>query len=199
MSITVFPLTYQYDYQETMNFRTAVSDFESGTEQRRARWSEPLRSFKLSFPGLTYGQIETLFNFYTDRQGAYDTFYFDPLHNTAVTNELIGTGNGVKVQFTKTLSSVPIRPTSLVVVSGAISGADNGAEAVTGTGIGGTIDYDTGALDVTFTSAPTTGTQVLASYDPCYKVRFEEDSLSITQFAYRLYSNNLGLKQVRII
>ena len=83
--------------------------------------------------------------------------------------EVIGVGAGTS--FASTLDFTPIR-TSTVTVLGyrgsdgvLISGTDNGAGTISGTGVSGVVDYDTGSISVTFTASVSAGTSVSASYD----------------------------------
>jgi len=83
--------------------------------------------------------------------------------------EVIGVGAGTS--FASTLDFTPVR-TSTLTVQGyrgsdgvLISGTDNGAGTISGTGVSGVVDYDTGSVSVTFTASVSAGTQVSASYD----------------------------------
>jgi len=79
------------------------------------------------------------------------------------TTLVIGTGNGTTTSFTGTLT-VPVSPGSVQVIAGAVTGKDNGAGAITGVGIAGTINYGTGAISVTYSTAPATGVEVQVDY-----------------------------------
>ena len=61
---------------ESARFRTLVSPFESGTEQRRAKWSTPLHTFSLTFALRKTRIIEEIWDFYIARKGAAEAFYF---------------------------------------------------------------------------------------------------------------------------
>lgn len=83
-----------------------------------------------------------------------------------VTNELFGTGNGSTTNFTHTMAYVPVRPGTVTIVAGSVTGTDDGNGAISGTGIvSGSINYTTGAASITYSSAPANGTQILATYD----------------------------------
>jgi hypothetical protein len=78
---------------------------------------------------------------------------------------VVGTGNAVLVTFAAILTPNPLRPSSLTVTAGAISGTDNGLGQITGTGItAGTINYTTGAISVTFAAAPANAVSVVATF-----------------------------------
>lgn len=74
-----------------------------------------------------------------------------------IDEEIIGVGPGTS--FSSTLDFTPVR-TGTVIVSAvhsvgatAVSGADNGSGVISGTGVTGTVDYDDGAISVTFGAA----------------------------------------------
>lgn len=82
-----------------------------------------------------------------------------------VEEESLGTGNASTTTFTPTLAYYPIKTSTFTVVAGGVTGTDNGAGAITGTGItSGTIDYATGAVSITFTAAPGNGVAILGTY-----------------------------------
>jgi hypothetical protein len=84
------------------------------------------------------------------------------------TQEEIGSGDGTEITFTGTLPSIPVAPTTVVISDGNLQtvtddGAGNLVGAVDPAG-NNTIDYETGAYDVSFTAAPAAGATVTADY-----------------------------------
>lgn len=79
--------------------------------------------------------------------------------------QTIGTGNGSQTTFSGTLSDYPTAPKSITVTAGSVEGKDDGCGRIVGTGISsGTINYETGAISVTFSSAPANGVVVKVAY-----------------------------------
>ena len=79
--------------------------------------------------------------------------------------EIIGVGTvGGAQTFVSSLDFLPVKASSVVVTCGTITGTDNGANVITGTGVSGTVDYVNGAISVTFTTPPANGVNVNASY-----------------------------------
>jgi hypothetical protein len=91
---------------------------------------------------------------------------------TPVSNEVLGTGDGVTTTFTGTLAFRAGNPKNtcydIAIVAGAITGGDNNLGVFIGTagaGVTGTINYTTGAYSITYTVAPAVAVQVLATYN----------------------------------
>ena len=66
-------------------------------------------------------------------------------------------GSDKKV-FSKTLAYSPVIPgtvtVSATIGAATVTATDDGHGTLSGTGVSGTIDYDTGAISVTYTTAP---------------------------------------------
>lgn len=87
----------------------------------------------------------------------------------SVSGEKIGTGDGSQKTFNHTALRLPVKP-STVVVKYTISSTDyeatdDGQGAISGTECSGTINYTTGAVSLTFTTAPDDTTDITIDYD----------------------------------
>jgi hypothetical protein len=79
--------------------------------------------------------------------------------------QVLGTGNGISVTFTGTLTT-PVLPGSVRIIAGSLVGQDNGSGGISGAGISaGTINYATGAVSITYAAAPAVGVQILSGYN----------------------------------
>lgn len=85
------------------------------------------------------------------------------IKNGNVSSEKIAVGDGSTVTFYASLSG-GIKPTSFSVTAGSVTGYDNGSGTIVGTGISGSIEYQTGYLTVSFFTAPASGTNITVSY-----------------------------------
>ncbi|MCS6785098.1 MAG: hypothetical protein NZ581_07910, partial [Candidatus Caldarchaeum sp.] len=128
-------------------------------------------------PGITPSTSEVFRNIPTHANYASEIF--------VVT---LGTGNGTATTFTGTLPATPVRPTSFRVTAGSVSGTDNGSGAVTGTGISsGTVNYNTGAVSVTFASAPASGVAVTVEY----RVNTEQNPVHIRTLKFEMVTKGV--------
>ena len=94
--------------------------------------------------------------------GPNDSQYYS---SEDVVDEPLGTGTGSATNFTGTCSYLPVQRSSFSVTAGSINGFDDGAGSISGTGIAaGTIDYTTGAIDVTFSVAPVNALAITQTY-----------------------------------
>jgi hypothetical protein len=83
---------------------------------------------------------------------------------TPIAAEALGTGDAVTTSFSKTLASKPIKPGSVTVTApGPITLTDSGGSWVGAAS--GSINYVTGAISVTYTTAPTAGA-ITVAYTP---------------------------------
>ncbi len=103
--------------------------------------------------GSSKGSISKGNKMYDSRQGPASDFHYS---DEVVEGEVIGTGNGALTEFTNTLSFSPIRPGTVVVTDGTQVLSDNGNGVLIGDVGGGanTVNYQTGAIAVSFAGAP---------------------------------------------
>lgn len=92
--------------------------------------------------------------------GPNNPFYSSPL----VEGEVIGTGTGSNPTFTPNLSYTPVRAGSLSITDGVSTLADDGNGNLVGDGTG-TVNYDTGAVSITFANNPANASPVSATYE----------------------------------
>ena len=109
----------------------------------------------------------------------------------AEVTEKIGTGDGSRTTFAAVLTYKPIRPGKVVVIAGAVSGSDfNQDGKILGDGVSGTINYETGAISLTFTTAPASGVTVNVTY----WANVEDISLGVREINYELVSKMVNAK-----
>lgn len=98
--------------------------------------------------------------------------------NALVESEVIATGNTIDDNFTGNLLNVPVDELlgNVVITDGVQTLTDDGAGNFTGDGIG-TIDYVTGAFDITFNSPPSAVDIECTYYTHLYQGFYKEDEI----------------------
>jgi uncharacterized protein (TIGR02217 family) len=82
-----FPTTPKavYSFTKEVEFKTLISQFENGVEQRRNKWSQGKRQFTVLFDLLSPTNMGYLYDFYVARKGSYESFvYIDPITSSSV-------------------------------------------------------------------------------------------------------------------
>ena len=151
--------------------------------------------------------------------------YTGPLNETAeyyrnksITSESIGTGDGTTTDFSATLKWTPVKKSSITVhytIGGTdYTATDDGNGNITGTDVSGTINYKTGEISLTFTTAPDNTTDINVDYTSYfdYSTFFKLflrvqgktysqaslDDIGVTTLTYQAYrfpvSNTIDLK-----
>jgi hypothetical protein len=118
---------------------------------------QPMSYFELKY-GDNKGAVAAGNKLVKDFNRAYSSEFID--------GEAFGTGDGTTVAFSHTLAWIPARATKLKIVVGSVTAVDDGAGNLTGTGVAsGTVNYTSGAVTVTFSSAPANLAPIVASYE----------------------------------
>jgi len=115
--------------------------------------------------GSSKGKIQRGSKMYDVRGGpATDYHYTDEV----IEEEPVSTGDGATAQYDGNLAYRPIRPGTLVITDGTQRATDDGNGALVGdvnAGGNNTIDYSTGAYDVTFAANVGAGDSITATYE----------------------------------
>lgn len=182
----VFPLVPDFVFEPADQFRTLISEMESGKEQRRSMWSAGLAQFLVRKRFVSTANIQTLRSFFKARKGAYDLFWFDNPDDNQVADEAVGTGNGATAVFDLAKYPAQTGASFTFKVDGAPVSAALSNDNVNFKG------------KVTFAVPPANGAVITGTYKFYYAVRFLEDILlrALTQFG--LYEFEVKLQEVRL-
>jgi uncharacterized protein (TIGR02217 family) len=172
-------------FEETVLWKTLVTTYEDGKEQRRKKWSQPKRSYSLTLSSRSDTITNQVWDFFNARSGAYETFYFENTNESPATGELVGYGTGALRDFQ--LDHFPLP-------SGAITLTVNGVAQTETTNY--TLARSTGAITFAVGSVPVSGDPIVATYRNCRIVRFAEDQLTRELFNYKLYNTGIKLAEV---
>jgi len=182
MVLPIFPQDHTWPIQCEVQFRTAISTFEQGAEQRRKLWNVPKRSYKLPFAALNETDFWALRDFYIARSGPTDLFYLKDLTGCTVSSEAVGTGNSVLTQFT--LDEYPIADSETITLAGVTQSTP------------GDYSIDIDSKTITFTSPPGV-VAIVATYEYYRRVRFVEDIFQFNSIVWQIFSTELSFIEVR--
>lgn len=186
-----FPLDIALGARGGPERRTEIVTLGSGREQRNARWAHARRRWDAGWGIKTLAALAEVVAFFEERRGQLHGFRWrDRLdhssapHGQAVTpiDQVLGTGNGVRTQFSLTKSygsgdDPYLRPIAKPV-PGSVRVAVNGAEV----GSAATVDATTGT--VTFATPPVAGALLRAGFEFDVPVRFDTDFLEVDLAAF---------------
>ncbi len=167
------------------NWKTIISGFDSGVEQRRQKQTYPKYDVALTYAALLDADFMTLWNFYQSMKGALKAFYFYTLESSDWDGLFVGTGDDATVIF-----DIPGKDTTatLIYINGiAVDSADY--TLLTGGGL-------ESADRVQFDTAPAANDIITCDFTGYMRIRcrFENDKMTRTEFAKAVYSTGLRLK-----
>lgn len=205
MSALVFPSSTDlpgltWNRERSLIWRTDIQEAVSGKETRIRRRQFPRVRFSVKYDILrdtvSPSEVRRLVGFFNAHAGAFDSFLFtDPGFNS-VTAESFGTGDGTTKSFQ-------------LLARYQNSGGPGGAEAIQNLN-GSPSIYVNGVLQVggytlgpsgivTFTTAPSNTYPLTWTGSFYYRVRFEDDEMSATEFMQRWWSTQeIKLLSVRL-
>lgn len=162
-------------------FATKIQRSVSGHEARAAFQAYPLWTFTLAYNVLRAGaerELQALAGFFLARRGAWDSFLFLDPDDSAVTDQALGTGNGVATQFqlkrtfgygAGAVFDEPVHNVA-AIANIKLAGTPTAAYTINSTGL------------VTFNSAPANGAAVTWSGTYYHRCRFAEDEMDFDRF-----------------
>jgi uncharacterized protein (TIGR02217 family) len=186
----VFPLLpgQVFITRKSPTWSTDIKQANSGRERRRMNWSYPLWNFQVQYevlrdaPGTP--ELQGLIAFFNAHAGRYqEFFYFDPSDH-AVTDQVIGIGDGVKTTFqlTRTITDgtftftepvFSVQGSPVFKVAGVPTAATVGAYG-----------------QITFASAPSAAASISWTGNFMFLCRFDQDNLDLQQMMQGLWSQS---------
>jgi len=188
--MAVFPTDPVPSYEQVVKqkFRTVISLFDSGNEQRRAKWTAPRYDISLQFNALTLTEANTLWNFYSARQGSYEAFYYfvgeADNKSYSLSSEYVATADGASSAF-----NLPCKHSTITAIYYNGSPQSTSAWSISSTN-------GANGEDILHTvGAPSSGAVITVSGDGHLKVRcrFANDEMSRSLFEYNLYKIGIEL------
>jgi uncharacterized protein (TIGR02217 family) len=182
------------------SWSTIVAPHVSGREVRFANYEYPLWEFEatfdglgsdlVSYPSLGAQSLQSLMGLFLQCQGQFGTFlYMDPTDN-AVTAQALATGDGSTeiFAFVRSLGGFTEPVGCVTSVSNIYL---NGVAQASGWSL-------TTPNSLVFTSAPSSGVAITASFAFMFECRFDDDTLDFEEFIQNLWKlESLKFKSVR--
>ena len=181
----ILSLSPEFGLTETIEFRTNITESESGKEHRDALWDSGLRTYNLTCKFLTKAVMDVIWNFYIARLGAYDYFLVKVLTEYDVSDESVGSAGSAVTRFL--LHNFPVDTTT--GYSCTVGGVANTDFVLTN-------DFSTEKSYIDFNSAPSSGA-ILVTYEYYFRMRFSEDKMTRELAAYQLLHTGIVLKEDR--
>lgn len=150
---------YQFVLPDDMKPFRLLVDYKFNTLRNQVNYSFDLNTYVSLEPGYFCNGNQLLF--YQDQTIWIREYQYQ--YNQVQASS----GDGVTVNFTGTLGSAPLVPGTIIFADSVESFFDNADGTLTGSqGGAGTINYTTGAYDITFAVAPVAGDAINATSAP---------------------------------
>ena len=65
-----------YEHVTQQRWKTVISIFDDGNEQRRQKWTAPQYDVTLQYNAVPTSYMSTLWSFFESRKGAYEAFHY---------------------------------------------------------------------------------------------------------------------------
>lgn len=183
--MAAFPSTpvATWPYVIEPQWKTLITEFDSGEEQRRQKWIYSKYNVRIGFTGLSATAAGNIYEFYQARRGAYEAFHFFDYYSATHSGLYVGTGDSTTLIF-----DIPAKQTSNRAIY--LNGAETTSVSYT------TASGTDGSDQVTFTGAPTSTEIITTDFAGQLRIRcrFAEDKLSKENFAIQLFSYGIELK-----
>lgn len=180
-------LGINYGAIATLRYSTNILTNGSGEEQRNVNWTQPLLKFQIGSKSLDRLELDTLLDFHRQVKGSAAAFRFKDWTDYQAQDQPIGIGDGTTTTF-QLIKAYEVEGFS---VRRPITKPIPGSVQINVPG--GTTPYvvNTSTGQITFTTAPQSGSRITASFEFDVPVRFETDELFHRFNAYQDEDTNL--------
>ncbi len=187
-------INYGNPVVEEMEFRTLFSNFDDlGEERRKRKWLYNKRIITLQYNNISKTDARTIFQFYINRSGAYESFTFFKHEFETYTGEYIGTGDGSTILYNLPCKNSTAR-TIYVDNAEQILGVDTTTGDYVYTALGGADGCD--KINFNDSSIPLSGERIIIDFSGKLKIkcRFKEDSMSFETMYNRFRTVGISLQ-----
>lgn len=185
-----------YSYILDSQFRTLVSDFESGTEQRRIMWRFPKRTVALNYKtqGFSSTGRDALYEFFQNRRGPGESFWYFDFQKRKIVDEFVGYGDGTTDIFNLHSKTTDNDATLKVYVAGVEKTKITHYNFISGGGEGGA-----DRIQFTAGNIPTAGQLITSDFNGYLRIkgRFKDDKLSEELFTINLENIQVTIFEIK--
>lgn len=203
MSNAVFPVLIGlgWDVVRRPIHRSIVQEAVSGKEGRISLRPYPRYLYTLRYDMLrdtvANPELKTLMAFFDSRGGRADSFLYTDPNDYAVTDQPLGTGDGVETEFqmVRTMTGTGTSFVMPIIAPNVITNIKvNGVVKTPVTDYN--VDTDTGVI--TFTAPPGNTLPITGTFTYYWRCRFDADEMDFTQFQQTLWSQE-GLDMITLL
>ena len=184
----IFPeiLIIAYPLPIRGQWKTDITDFKSGKEQRNKVWPFSKKRVPLNCKHLKQDEMADLWKFYQLRSGAHEAFWFVAPLADYWYNEYVGRGDD-----STTIFDLPSKETEEESVEVFVDGGSTSITFLEGGG-------QAGADRIQFSAAPSEGAVITADFKGRLrlKARFAVDDLTKELFSLLAFSAQLELQEI---
>ncbi len=194
MSTQVLPslIGLGFSVKRSTIWNTTRLEAASGKETAIAFWSAPRYAWELTYNVLrsdgTRHEFQDLIGFFNSRQGMFDSFLYTDSDDNAVTDQAIGVGDGVTLNFqlVKAFGGFvePVLAPN-VVTNVKVGGSAIGSSLYTVHNWGSSLP---GIVSISSSIVPTSSQNITSTFSYYFPVRFDQDIIDFENFMYQLWA-----------
>lgn len=192
-----FPTAISYGSIGGPEFSTEIIRLSNGHEVRNVNWSYPLENWDVAYGVKSRNDLLTLLDFFYVVRGRAYGFRFKNHDDYSVTGQTLGSGDSDETEFqlikTYTYGGETFDRKITKPVSGTV---DVFLDSVQQSESEVSIDTTTGII--TFSSAPSSGEVVTATFEFDIPARFDVDFLPMTLESYEARSTAIPVVEIRV-
>lgn len=192
-----FPADISYGSSGGPEFSTDVVETHSGHEKRNINWEDARARYDVAQGVRNQQQLDSLVSFFRARKGRAIGFRFKDWTDFQATGEIIGTGDGVEVNFQLIRSYASGSAVEQREIKKPVAGTVNiyVDDVLQSSGV--STDTTTGI--VTFTTAPANSAVIKADFEFDVPVRFDTDRFTASLDSFGSSSwQDITLIEIRI-
>lgn len=189
MALTVYPSTPKpaYSYVLAHEYKTVISDFDQGLEERSQRWTFPKRTFFLIYKLQEFSTTarDSIYEFYQNRLGAYEPFWYFDLQPRKWVDQYVDMGNATETTF-----DLPGNSSAATVYINATVTTAFSLSATSGEG---------GADQIIFDSPPASSAVITSDFTGYLRIkgRFKDDKLTEEITTKHLVNFSVSILEVK--